>query len=376
VIRLALIAVAVLGALSAAAAASPARLDDPCAGMTACGYVTVALVGVDPASGTVMSSPAGIDCRIVKGTADPSTSCSALFRSAVLSTINVTLTGVPETGSECVTAQTSKTTGQCFVYNTVQSICGACNVNAKFAFLVERFALTVTKSGQGAGVVSSPAGINCGATCGASNIAYGTEETLTAAPDAGAVFTGWTGACVGQLPTCVLDIDADTVVNVGFGLVGASTTTTTTTTASTTTATTTVTTTTPPTTVTSANTTPTTASTPQTGTTPATVTSTSPATVHQLEAQLIAVKPGKSRLGLRVGYVEIQAGETINATLILSRHGTRLAHASIPDIHPGDRVLTLPIPGSVANGKATLTITLTDKTTNHHTWTRGVNVPK
>jgi hypothetical protein len=53
--------------------------------------------------------------------------------------------------------------------------------------------LTVSKTGTGTGSVSSsPAGITCGGTC-ASSFDYGTVVTLTATPDAGSVFTGWSG---------------------------------------------------------------------------------------------------------------------------------------------------------------------------------------
>jgi subtilisin-like proprotein convertase family protein len=55
--------------------------------------------------------------------------------------------------------------------------------------------LTVTKAGTGSGTVtSSPAGITCGATCAAS-FANGTVVTLTATPDAGSSFAGWSGDC-------------------------------------------------------------------------------------------------------------------------------------------------------------------------------------
>ena len=55
------------------------------------------------------------------------------------------------------------------------------------------YTLTVTKAGTGIGTVTStPAGIDCGATCGASFTA-GTAVTLTATPDAGSTFAGWSG---------------------------------------------------------------------------------------------------------------------------------------------------------------------------------------
>src|SRR5438105_2621223 len=55
-------------------------------------------------------------------------------------------------------------------------------------------------------VTSSPAGIDCGATCSAS-FNSGTQVTLNAAPVSGWVFQGWGGACSGVGP-CSLTMDA------------------------------------------------------------------------------------------------------------------------------------------------------------------------
>ncbi len=78
--------------------------------------------------------------------------------------------------------------------------------------------LSVTKSGSGSGTVtSSPAGINCGATCSAP-FSNGTAVTLTAAPASGSKFTGWSGACSG-LGGCMLTMTANRSVTAGFAKV-------------------------------------------------------------------------------------------------------------------------------------------------------------
>jgi hypothetical protein len=61
--------------------------------------------------------------------------------------------------------------------------------------------VTVSKAGTGTGSVSStPTGINCGTTCSITYLA-GTLVTLVATPDAGSVFSGWSGnGCAGTAP--------------------------------------------------------------------------------------------------------------------------------------------------------------------------------
>jgi hypothetical protein len=58
--------------------------------------------------------------------------------------------------------------------------------------------LTISQAGTGSGTVtSSPAGINCGATCAAA-FTINTFVTLTASAGAGATFSGWSGDCTGS----------------------------------------------------------------------------------------------------------------------------------------------------------------------------------
>jgi hypothetical protein len=57
------------------------------------------------------------------------------------------------------------------------------------------YTLTVNKTGNGMGTVTStPAGINCGSTC-SSDYTDGTQVELIASPTSGSSFAGWSGAC-------------------------------------------------------------------------------------------------------------------------------------------------------------------------------------
>lgn len=71
----------------------------------------------------------------------------------------------------------------------------------------------VTIVGPGS-VSSTPGGITCPSTCSAS-YASGTAVALTATPDSGATFTGWSGDCTGS-SACSVTTDADRVVTATF----------------------------------------------------------------------------------------------------------------------------------------------------------------
>ncbi len=87
---------------------------------------------------------------------------------------------------------------------------------AGVAGAVPALALTVGKAGTGSGTVtSSPAGINCGATCSA-NFGKSNPITLTATPDAGSALTSWSGACTGS-GGCTVTMDAAKSVTANFG---------------------------------------------------------------------------------------------------------------------------------------------------------------
>ena len=75
--------------------------------------------------------------------------------------------------------------------------------------------LSVTQVGSGSGVVTSnPGGVNCGVDCTAP-IAAGTTVTLTATPNAGSTFAGWSGGCSGN-SVCQITVNAASSVTAKF----------------------------------------------------------------------------------------------------------------------------------------------------------------
>lgn len=85
-----------------------------------------------------------------------------------------------------------------------------------FSFSVSPPTLSVSNSGgSGTGLVTSAdSKINCGVTCSSSYNAN-TVVYLTAAPDSGSTFTGWSGACSGT-GVCPVTMDASKTVTAVF----------------------------------------------------------------------------------------------------------------------------------------------------------------
>jgi sugar lactone lactonase YvrE len=78
-------------------------------------------------------------------------------------------------------------------------------------------ALAITTSGTGSGTVgSSPAGISCGPGC--LSFAAGTVVTLTATPNAGSTFAGWSGPCSGT-GGCTVTVNSNQAVSAAFDAV-------------------------------------------------------------------------------------------------------------------------------------------------------------
>ncbi|MDO8948838.1 MAG: InlB B-repeat-containing protein [Desulfocapsaceae bacterium] len=214
------------------------------------GYQDVSLTVTTVGSGTVSSSPSGIDCgadciedyeantevtltataaadfvfagwsgdcsgagTVTKVTVDTPKNCTATF-TGLLYTITASASPTAGGGVICdpnpvlsgLPSTCTINTNQYYTLGTVTGTCGGtldgsiyttaaistdCTVVANF--VVEQFSLTVNTAGTGTGTVSSsPTGIDCGDDCSV-NYDYNTEVTLTAIADAGSGFTGWSG---------------------------------------------------------------------------------------------------------------------------------------------------------------------------------------
>ena len=80
----------------------------------------------------------------------------------------------------------------------------------------QQYTLTVTISGKGLGTVTSnPSGINCNPDC---SEAYDsdTSVTLTASPETGSTFEGWSGGDCSGTGICVVTMDASKTVNAEY----------------------------------------------------------------------------------------------------------------------------------------------------------------
>ncbi len=161
--------------------------------------LTVSLTGTG--TGTVSSTPAGIDC--------PST-CATGFNVGTM----VTLTPMPAVGSGFAGwSGNCSGTGACVV---TMSGTGTPVVTATFNTV--NYPLTVSLAGTGSGtVMSSPTGITCPSTCSV-NFGGGASVMLTATPNSGSTFGGWSGACLGN--TCSVLMSGAESVTATFSTTG------------------------------------------------------------------------------------------------------------------------------------------------------------
>lgn len=177
-------------------------------------------------SGRVVSDIEGIDCT---------SSCTARVRTLPWSGITfypahwVKLSATPDPGSvfagwsgECTATLASPpvqgSTGSTHwieFYNTVGSR-PTTTCTARFDAAPR---LTVATAGNGAGLVTGPSGLFCrsgsSANC-SQTLSSGASASLTATPDAGSIFAGWSGACSGTSATTSVAMTGDQTCTATF----------------------------------------------------------------------------------------------------------------------------------------------------------------
>ena len=134
--------------------------------------LSISLTGTG--TGTVMSSPVGIDCGV---------DCTAAYAQGAVVTL------IPAPAALSTFASWS---GDPDCTDGMVSMAAARSCTATFN-LIPPNTLAITLAGTGGGIVtSSPPGINCGGDC-SEPYTVGTVVTLTATEDANSMFGGWTG---------------------------------------------------------------------------------------------------------------------------------------------------------------------------------------
>ena len=161
--------------------------------------VDLAVTRAGTGQGTVTSDSPGIACG---------QDCQVGYRRA--DATQVVLSAVAAPGSQFTGWAGSCTgTAACVLTMTVDRA-----VTATFEPIAS-YALTITKAGNATGrVTSDQPGIDCGAACSAQYV-ENTTVALTAVPDAGFAFAGWTGACSGT-GVCTVTLSAARAVTATF----------------------------------------------------------------------------------------------------------------------------------------------------------------
>jgi hypothetical protein len=150
--------------------------------------------------GGVSTDPAGITCR--------GGVCSSKFDQGT----TVTVTAHPDMG-----ASFSGWSGACSGVSTSCNVTMGADMQATATFTtadgVGTHSISVGVTGSGI-VTSRPPGINCPSACTA-RFTDTTAVTLDAVTQAGAVFSGWTGACAGAA-SCVVTVSQDATLTATF----------------------------------------------------------------------------------------------------------------------------------------------------------------
>jgi len=163
----------------------------------------LSVVKAGTGSGTVGSTPAGITCG---------SDCSEPYPSGT----SVTLAATPAEGAsfDGWSGGGCSGTAPCLVVVAATTLVTATLTQQSVA--QQTFTLTVSSTGRGSGSVgSSPGGISCGTDC-FEPYAGGTVVTLSATPEPGSIFAGWSGGGCSDRGSCTVTLTADTSVTASF----------------------------------------------------------------------------------------------------------------------------------------------------------------
>jgi hypothetical protein len=206
----------------------PAINDWPCWPDSPCPLLTVDLSssdgsGIWETTNVTGTTPNGlISCRFLNGVATQGSTCShRYFTTGYPENMTISYRMTPDPGSrQCtVNGGAYECAATAYVASFVMPT-SADYLWGMSVFYLLNYPVTVTTSGAGSGhVTSTPPLINCPSTC-SDGFLFGTTVDLTATPDAGAYFAGWTGRCAGQPAVCglVVELTGNTTNAVfGFG---------------------------------------------------------------------------------------------------------------------------------------------------------------
>jgi len=159
----------------------------------------IASLTVTPPAGGIVTG-----ARIACGGA--SVTCSRLANPDTV----LTLAATPDPGASLL-----RWTGACKAAGSSPT-CDVTALGAKTVSAVFGYPVHVEVQGSGGGIVSSsPAGVECGATCTAS-FRVGSTVTLTADADSASDFVGWSGGCGGIDPVCAVTVSSPITVVATF----------------------------------------------------------------------------------------------------------------------------------------------------------------
>ncbi len=165
------------------------------------GTVNLSVTKAGNGSGTVTTSPAGVNCG---------STCTGSFTAGTV----VTLAATAASGSTFAGWSGAADCSDGTVTLNANTSCTATFQLQTFTLSVD-LVKTITSSGTGNGSISSiPTGISCGADC-SEVYNNGTSVTLTATAAAGSSFSGWSGACNGK-GNCTVSMTDDISVTATF----------------------------------------------------------------------------------------------------------------------------------------------------------------